>query len=505
MNKRQKLFFLSLILLLSFFLRFYRIEERVTFLGDQGRDLLEIRKALMNGKIPLAGPLSNEGVHSGPAYYYLIIPSLIIAQFNPLGPILFTSFLGVMTTFLLYYWLKKVYGFWPAFFSAALYATSPLVIKRTLGIWNPIPIPFFTILILVILDKIQEERQLNWLPLLGLLTAFSLQLYLPAYFLFLPILGWWLSFLIKKSGADKKRFLKWSLFCTALFFLCFLPFLIFQFQNNFTDWANLLLNFLEKFMLRVDPLTARQESFLIVLMKLFSQQFKALLPLGPDFFWLGLGLLVLILPYLIKKVNFWQIFFSLWFLAGIVFLTLFPSGAVHSHYASFLWVLPFLFLASFLKIMVKFLSKKILIISMVILVGINLSLYRQNFSITDDLSRTKLITDLIIEKAENKSFSLLLLSQATPSDAHLRYFLMLKGAHLEDIEESDSLFLICDQENCPQKEELKNLKLVNSFCLPVCPRLDEQRKIDLSDWHLLSQKTFWRTRQVYFLERQSEK
>lgn len=497
MNKRQKLFFLSLILLLSFFLRFYRNEERVTFLGDQGRDLLEIREALLAGKIPLAGPLSNEGIRSGPTYYYLIIPSLIITHFDPIGPILFTTFLGVMTTFLLYYWLKKIYGFWPAFFSAALYATSPLVIKRTLGIWNPIPIPFFTILILVILAKIQEEKKFIWLPLLGFLTAFSVQLYLPAYFLLLPILGWWLSFFIKKSGSDKKRFLKWSLFCTALFFLCFLPFLIFQFQNNFADLTNLLLNFLEKFLTKGGQIAVEEKNLLSQFFSLFGQQFRALLPLGPDYFWLGLGLVVLILPWLTNKLNFWQLFLSLWFLTGIIFLTFYPFGAAHQHYASFLWVLPFLLLASFLQIMVKFLSKKLLMVMGIMFVFINLVLYRQNFSVTNDLARTELITDLIIEEVEKKPFSLLLLSQETPSDAHLRYFLSLKGASLIDIEESDSLFFVCDQENCLKKERLKNLKVVDSFCLPVCPRLDEQREIDFSEWQLIAQKTFWQTRKIY--------
>lgn len=140
MPKKQKLILIGLIILLASFFRFYQIQERAPFLGDQGRDLLEVKESLLAGKIPLTGTPTSQGINTGPAYYYLIIPALILTRFHPLGPILFFSSLGVFTTLLIFLLTHKLFGLLSALMSALVYATSPLVIQRTLGIWSPIPL-----------------------------------------------------------------------------------------------------------------------------------------------------------------------------------------------------------------------------------------------------------------------------------------------------------------------------------------------------------------------------
>ena len=65
---------LSLILLFSAFLRLYKIEDYMTFLGDQGRDVLIVYN-ILHGHLTLLGPTSSVGgFFLGPFYYYFMAP-----------------------------------------------------------------------------------------------------------------------------------------------------------------------------------------------------------------------------------------------------------------------------------------------------------------------------------------------------------------------------------------------------------------------------------------------
>ena len=67
MEGKKKVFCLGLIIIVAAtFFRFYKIDQTAPFLGDQGRDLLEIRASIAAGRLPLVGPLSNFGIHAGP-------------------------------------------------------------------------------------------------------------------------------------------------------------------------------------------------------------------------------------------------------------------------------------------------------------------------------------------------------------------------------------------------------------------------------------------------------
>src|SRR3990167_6859006 len=82
-----KFILLILILLVAATTRFYRIREYITFLGDEGRDVLVVKRMLIDHKFTLLGPITSVGsLYMGPVYYYLMIPFLWIFNFDPLGP-----------------------------------------------------------------------------------------------------------------------------------------------------------------------------------------------------------------------------------------------------------------------------------------------------------------------------------------------------------------------------------------------------------------------------------
>ena len=138
---------LIIILLIAAFLRLYRIGDYMEYLGDQGRDITIIRDFLKNGNLFFIGPQTSIGnMYLGPYFYYLITPSLWLANYSPVGPAIFIALLGIATVFLIYFvcqrWFNRKIGFIAAF----LFAISPVVIRYSNFIWNPNIMPFFALL-----------------------------------------------------------------------------------------------------------------------------------------------------------------------------------------------------------------------------------------------------------------------------------------------------------------------------------------------------------------------
>ena len=82
--KSNKLEFciLTLILAVGAFVRLYRIDGYMTFLGDEGRDVIIVTRLLKELHPPLIGPGTSIGsMYLGPLYYYMMAPALLLAKF----------------------------------------------------------------------------------------------------------------------------------------------------------------------------------------------------------------------------------------------------------------------------------------------------------------------------------------------------------------------------------------------------------------------------------------
>src|SRR3989337_2451790 len=116
---------LALILLLGAFLRLYKISEYMTFLGDEGRDVIIVRRLLAYGDFFLIGPGTSIGeMYLGPLYYYMMAPAHFLAGFSPVGPAIQIALLGVVTIALVYFIGQEWFGKWGAALGAFLYAIS---------------------------------------------------------------------------------------------------------------------------------------------------------------------------------------------------------------------------------------------------------------------------------------------------------------------------------------------------------------------------------------------
>ena len=284
------------------------------------------------------------------------------------------------------------------------------------------------------------------------------------------------------------------------FLLPLLPYCLFQFQNNFVDFKKTVLIFFEIFLVKGQS-TLNWSLLPHKWLQLFAAQFQVLTFSNSIFINSLLGLLLIISACLFSKKGqfFWPIFLTGWFLGGLTLLTLYPWGAF-AHYASFLWILPFLFLGFFLKKLTQFFSTKTLVFLTLGFVLLAVSHHLLNLNPTWDLTQTEKTAQVINQKTQGQSFSLLLDSPRSPSDAHFRYFLTLEKAPLKRLDDPEVklLVFICDYQACADPENIKDKTFVDTECLPECTTLDQQKKISLKEWHLMESEVVLRQKLYFF-------
>src|ERR1035437_6987442 len=131
--------FIALILILAAFLRLYRIADYMTFLGDEGRDVLTVY-GILHGHLTLLGPTSSVGgFFLGPIYYYFMAPFLWLFNYNPVGPAVMVALFGVATVWLIYKVCADFFNAKIGLVASFFYAISPLVIAYSRSSWNPNP------------------------------------------------------------------------------------------------------------------------------------------------------------------------------------------------------------------------------------------------------------------------------------------------------------------------------------------------------------------------------
>jgi len=189
------------ILLLGAFLRLFKIDQYMTFLSDEGRDVLVARR-ILQGHLTFVGPGTSIGnMYLGPIYYYMMAPALLLANFSPVGPAVMIALIGVATIFLVWFmardWFpEKSFGLnLVALVTAFLYAISPTVIIFSRSSWNPNIMPFFALLSLYSIWKVYKDLNFKWLIVLGICFGFILQSHYLGVLL-LPVIGifWILTF-----------------------------------------------------------------------------------------------------------------------------------------------------------------------------------------------------------------------------------------------------------------------------------------------------------------------
>ena len=233
---------LPIIILIAAFLRLYRIQDYMTFLGDEGRDVL-VAYNILHGHLTLLGPTSSVGgFFLGPIYYYFMAPFLWLFNYNPVGPAVMVALFGIATVGLIYFVGKDFFNAKVGLMAALIYAISPLVITYSRASWNPNPMPFFSLLILYLLYKALKKNSLKLLFIVGILFGIAMQLHYLAIFLGIIILTYTLITLLYKQKTFKifTKLIKDYLVIFLGFLIGWSPFIAFEIRHGFLDFKNII-------------------------------------------------------------------------------------------------------------------------------------------------------------------------------------------------------------------------------------------------------------------------
>lgn len=334
----KKWWFLLIIIITATGLRFYQLKHKMRFIWDEGRDMIAIRRIIVDRNLTLFGPyneIDGKKDFFGVFHYYLMAPALLASNFDPIGPALFTAGLGLISVLLVYIlsiqWISKK----RALLTTWLYAISPLVVKYVQWPWNPNTTPFFALLFFLSLTKIikQPQQSLFWSSLAGLCLGLLFQL----HFFTIPLL---FAFLITINSIKTNRSkVQGAVSFVGLAILPNLSFIIFDLTHEY-----FYLKIIKEMLF-----IKNGDSYLqLSLWNLFYQPLNYSIDLLEKLFalnrWLAMGLLGLLLIriYQTLKQFFQKKKLSIATLFGISFLGFLAITAIFSkltndYHSAFIW------------------------------------------------------------------------------------------------------------------------------------------------------------------------
>ena len=463
-KNRKELIVIGLILLIGAFFRLYKISSYMTFLGDEGRDVIIVRRIFTELHPPLIGPGTSVGdMYLGPLYYYMMAIPLLIAGFSPVGPAVMVALLGVATIAFIWWvgriWFDKKAGL----IAAGLYAISPTAIIFAHSSWNPNIMPFFSILSIYSVWKVWKQKNLNWLIVLGISLAFVLQSHYLGLLLIPTLLLFWILSLrnlklIKNSKFEIRNFIKKSLLGFGFFLILMSPLLMFDFRHDFMNAKAIYKFFIE----RQTNFSSSPGSAIFQMPEIFNFINKSLIA-GKNSMAaivssvvIAAGITYAFVENFVKrknlkiKVEYWLLFSWLGF--GLIGLGLYKQS-IYDHYLGFLFPVPFILIGVIVsKLMSKNIFAKIIGGAFLIyLIGINFAGSPLRKEPNRLMRRSMDVSRLVLDNVDGKPFNLAVIAERNYEDGY-RYFLELWGGEVLHADRwnpstiSDQLIVVCENE-----------------------------------------------------------
>lgn len=452
---RFQKFILILILLLAACLRFYRIDEYLMFLGDEGRDVLVVKRMIVDLKPTLLGPITSVGsIYMGPIFYYMMAPFLWLFRLDPVGPAVMVALSAIVTVYVVYRIGRDFFSPTVGFIAALFYSISPLTITYGRASWNPNVVPLYASLLMYGILMTVVRRKFHWMILSAFCIGILIQLHYIT-FIFFPIL-----FCCLMLIRFRIPFRIYVLSIVA-FLLAYSPFLAFEFRHGFVNLQGAI-----RFAQQQQSGSALSfEAVIKAVSDVFVRLFWRLL-VAENAEWtkaIMVGITVAIITYWSKikkmreKYHALQILL-LWFFVGLAGYGAY-HGVIYDYYMGSLFPIPFLFFGIAIQ---QCLSSgrwgkhvAFLVASVLIIFSTRSSPLRT--SPNNLLANTRSIAEYIHQQTKEKRYNFALIAGKN-SDHAYRYFLEIWGNPPVPIENPDNdpqrktvmeeLWIVCEEKIC---------------------------------------------------------
>ncbi len=447
-NIVAKNWILIVVILVGIFLRFYRLEGFVTFLGDQGRDVIIAKRILTLEHLPAIGaPTSIGQVYLGPFYYYFITPWLLLFNYQPVGLAFGVAFFSSIYLLINYLIVKELFNKRISLISTLFLSFSSVLIDFSRYSWNPNLLPLFTLLTVYFAIKSLETNKWYFFALLGTFISFSIQLHYLALFLIPPIAVLFANDLIKKikqsGNITMKQFSNYLLMIFSFIFFSS-PLIVFDLRHNFLNSKNFINLFRSSGSSFLTKVNSFFDSFYYLNLYSFNIDLNKIFV-----YLLMLFLFMILFTLIIKKSHLKTLLFI--FLLAILGMSLY-SGPKHPHYLVILYPLYYIIIGYFLDFPKGTILEKFLTIFFIIgFIFLNFQKYPYfNRQPNNQISFAKSIAKKIFDNVGDKKYTVTALPEKY-SDSSYRYFLEIWGKRAEEkdsIEKTNELFVVCEKK-CP--------------------------------------------------------
>lgn len=455
----QKHWLFILILLLAIFTHFYRLPNTLTFLEDEARDVLIVKK-MVDTKSPIAlGPQTSTGnMYLGPIYYYFITPALILSNFDPIGPAVLISLTALLTMYLLYRWGSEWFGRRAGLIAAFLYGVMPATVAFTRQSWNPNLAPLISLIFIYYLMRVIKDSKWSWKNILalGIFGGILIQLhYIALILLFLSAFLYLFRF-----RKNLRNIILGIVFAVLGFALSLMPFIIFEVKNSYPNsqaFVRYIKSEDEQTIRYLMPFKSWEYRVDLASTHLLSSLFGKGQTTGSDNLnsltsHLFLALVALSLIFHLRSrpkdspispLAF--IFFGSFVVLGIY------QDKIHLHYLGYMFPIVYLlagYLVSNKSRLVRYPSIIFLLAS--VLYSIPLTWNNISTSESIQITRSRAVANYIAQQASGTPYNVVP-SRDTQLAAPFEYFLALTD-NPPTIEPEEKLFIICVDKPCNQSD-----------------------------------------------------
>ncbi|HEX7491718.1 MAG TPA: glycosyltransferase family 39 protein [Candidatus Limnocylindrales bacterium] len=227
-------------------LRFVNLPLRGGWDSDQGTEMLALRAALSAGRLPTFGPEAisvSSSFHHGALYYDLLLPAAWLGNGDPTWVVAEIALISLVVIPIVWWIARSIAGPVAGLTAAFLAATSAALVGYATFIWNPTLVqPGAAIAFLGAWQALRSRRS-AWWAVAAAGTAVAVQAHIAAAVLLLPMAVAFLIDLRRGPAWRRRGTVKWGLIGGLIFAATYLPVIVHELGNNFSETRGMLAYF----------------------------------------------------------------------------------------------------------------------------------------------------------------------------------------------------------------------------------------------------------------------